>query len=438
MRKVFLDSLPKHYNGGVDWTKAIGEEVKFIYDDISGVIKIINIDKKQNLTVSYNGKNSTLKSYTFTSAKICRVIGKITTDYKFCVGDIVDTHNSKIQIISYERMKNNIKAYKYKCLKCGLIHKISEYDINKNVGCPVCCKDSRLIIDGVNDLWTTHPHIATLLSDKSIGNKVTHGTVKKYDFICPICNRKRKYSINAAVKAGYVPCQYCSDGFSYPEKFMATLLKQCNINYEPQIVFEWSNKFRYDFYLNDFNMIIETHGMQHFNHTGFYRTLDEEKANDDIKQCLALNNGIKNYVQLDCRFSTMQYIKESIYNNELLKILNIQYAKIDWELCDIFASGNLLKISCDLYNSGETTDYISSKLNISKTTVYRYLSKGKKLGICKDKELQKIIQFSLSGDLIKIWDSQASATRMTKITNINSCLKGRYKTAGGYIWKYAD
>lgn len=52
----------------------------------------------------------------------------------------------------------------------------------------------------------------------------------------------------------------------------------------------------------------------------------------------------------------------------------------------------------------------------------------------------KIIQYSLKGDFIKEYISGADASRKTKIgsTNINHCLTGKNKTAGGYIWKYKE
>ena len=54
--------------------------------------------------------------------------------------------------------------------------------------------------------------------------------------------------------------------------------------------------------------------------------------------------------------------------------------------------------------------------------------------------LRKAInQFTLDGTFIKTWDGAVTADKELKIpkNSICSCLKGRYKTAGGYIWKYA-
>lgn len=44
-------------------------------------------------------------------------------------------------------------------------------------GCPVCA--NKVIIKGINDLWTTHPHIAKLLTNEEDGYNVTFGSAKK-------------------------------------------------------------------------------------------------------------------------------------------------------------------------------------------------------------------------------------------------------------------
>jgi len=51
-----------------------------------------------------------------------------------------------------------------------------------------------------------------------------------------------------------------------------------------------------------------------------------------------------------------------------------------------------------------------------------------------------IIQFTLNGEPLRVFTSAMSASRLTNIcsTSINKVLRGVIKTAGGYIWKYAD
>ena len=52
---------------------------------------------------------------------------------------------------------------------------------------------------------------------------------------------------------------------------------------------------------------------------------------------------------------------------------------------------------------------------------------------------KKILQFTKSGEFIKEWPSLREASRQLKINcgHIWSCCNGKYKSAGGYVWKYA-
>ena len=61
---------------------------------------------------------------------------------------------------------------------------------------------------------------------------------------------------------------------------------------------------------------------------------------------------------------------------------------------------------------------------------------GKKSAI---KHSIPILQFSKDGTLIKEWPSASEAWRQLGIdcTSICNCLKGRYKSAGGFVWRYA-
>jgi group I intron endonuclease len=49
-----------------------------------------------------------------------------------------------------------------------------------------------------------------------------------------------------------------------------------------------------------------------------------------------------------------------------------------------------------------------------------------------------IIQYSLDGIFIKEWESSRQASKELNIyrSGIRACAKGRYKTSGGFIWKY--
>ena len=55
------------------------------------------------------------------------------------------------------------------------------------------------------------------------------------------------------------------------------LLKDNHIRYEPQKRFEWLGKQSLDFYLTDYNIVIECQGEQHFNDVLFFNNISLEK-----------------------------------------------------------------------------------------------------------------------------------------------------------------
>ena len=64
---------------------------------------------------------------------------------------------------------------------------------------------------------------------------------------------------------------------------------------------------------------------------------------------------------------------------------------------------------------------------------------GKKNGAINGKKCSiPILQLTLDGELVKEWPSLIEAGRQLGIShgNICNCLKGRYKSAGGFVWRY--
>jgi hypothetical protein len=58
-----------------------------------------------------------------------------------------------------------------------------------------------------------------------------------------------------------------------------------------------------------------------------------------------------------------------------------------------------------------------------------------KIGLIKTK---KVNQYDKDNNFIKTWNSINDAQKYYSNYHINECCKKRRKTAGGYIWKYAD
>ena len=83
---------------------------------------------------------------------------------------------------------------------------------------------------------------------------------------------------------------------------------------------------------------------------------------------------------------------------------------------------------------------VSDKVIYKTDEWIKNISKGKKgKGMGKDNpNAVKVVQFSINGNKIKIFDTitQASESTNSNKGSIVSCCRGRYKTAGGYKWMY--
>ena len=195
--------------------------------------------------------------------------------------------------------------------------------------------------------------------------------------------------VNNLYKWGY-SCPICSNNISYPEKFFGNFLKQCGIKFMPQVsnnTFSWCENYRYDFYSPKYNMIIETHGKQHYEESkGTWNiTLDEQKRVDLLKKELAIKNGIKHYIILDCRESEINRIKDVIEKSDIPFLLNINLNDINWEKIHFDSlKSDVLKV-CEMWNQNKdyTTLDIAKCLNLSQSTVTRYLHRGSDVGLCQ-------------------------------------------------------
>lgn len=370
MRKVYLDNLPKR-GKQIDWKNSIDHKVRFVYDDIEGEIEIVDYDGRY-LTLIFDNKKFNIQSGSLKSCQLSVIIGKMNRDYKYEVGTIVNG----LEVLEHLKIKSN-KFYKLKCIKDGYIHTKSESHLKKNSGCPVC--DNKKIVKGINDIATTHPEYVKYFANIEDTYKYSHGSNKKVLMKCPDCGYEKNMIISNLRKKGF-GCHKCSDGKSYPEKFVFGLLEQINVEFETEKVFDWVKDKRYDFYIPELDCIIEVHGEQHYKDCN-WGSFENTNKNDNLKQQLAINNNIKKYITIDCRESNLEWIRDNILNSELANMFDL--SKVNWLKCHEFACGNRVKEACDLWNSGAgSTKEISEIMKLEKPTIIKYLKQGTELGWC--------------------------------------------------------
>ena len=276
-----------------------------------------------------------------------------------------------------------------------------------NTHCPYCMR--RKVFVGETDAWTERPDVAKLLLNPEDGYKYFATGSQYLDFVCPNCKSIIKHNISIVSRYGLY-CSHCGDGMSFGEKFVNELLKQLQVEFVFNKATQWSDNKRYDFIIKSMSLIIEVHGAQHYR-TAFSfkhssrksKSLEEEQANDVYKKSLAMNNGIKHYVELDCRNSDYEFVKQSVLESELSKLYDL--SNIDWEKCFEATGVSNVKRCADLWNGGmKNTKEISEEICMNRTSVIEYLKKAKMLGLCdydtnyaKNKNLYNVID---------VWNNQ--------------------------------
>lgn len=278
---------------------------------------------------------------------------------------------------NYDRDNNKI-SYKTTC-----------DNFSKGYKCGYCKGQHK--VHWMDSLAYNYPQIAEMIAIEE--NNLTFEdcysiacySSKSFYFKCNECKKisSKKKTLHSIIYQGY-SCECCSDGLPITEKFMSNILNQLNIEYIYQLTskdFDWCNSFKYDFYLPKYNIIIETHGSQHYKNKGDnsnWKSLEQEQWNDLFKYKCAKSH-VNNYIVIDCRYSNMKWLKENIIK-ELNKYFNL--TNVNWELA-WEESQNSLCVKCwKLWDRGLTTFDISKELKISDACVRNYLKMGAKYKFC--------------------------------------------------------
>lgn len=213
------------------------------------------------------------------------------------------------------------------------------------------------------------------------GYKYGVGTKTKIPFKCPYCGEiTPPLTPHHVYTSGCVPCRKCGDGISMPEKLLYGILRRLDINFEYQKQFEWSEKKVYDFYIPSFNMIVETHGRQHYVETksSKWDTLERTRDNDNFKKAVALQNGIKNYVAVNCSDYDPLSIVDA-YKSSLSQYFNLDNIDFNDVILDTYKSF-CIKVG-DMWNSGiHNVNTIAFAFKLNPTTIRRYLRTLSKIG----------------------------------------------------------
>jgi len=470
IRKVFTDELPK-WGNKVSWIKSIGHKIKFIYEDIEGELEITDC-KGDYVYIKYLDKDIfKINASQIKNANIGTLIGKITYDFKVEIGTIFKDNKRDLIITDkelrdtpYSYQNTKLKWYKFICNICGWKEGwIEESKLLKGAMCSCC--HSLTVVEGINDVPTTAPFLVKYFQGGYDEAKqyVKNSSAEIYP-ICPDCKKisDRIYTVHDLYLSKGLTC-ICSDNIKFPEKFMYNFIEQLNLDFIYQLSkrkMTWCDNYIYDFYLNNLSCIIETHGEQHYDNIGRFktRTLEEIQQNDKDKEDWAICNGIEkdNYIVINCKKSDLEWIKNSIINSKLNNMFDL--TNIDWNQCFEFALSNLVKKACDIkVNDPDLTSIeISRIMKLDKTTIIDYLKKGTKLGWCDYNPKEESLKGSRKAGIMKgkkvevfkdnislgIFNSVSELQRKSvdifgfKFLHISDVCLGKRNHEKGYIFKY--
>ena len=287
-------------------------------------------------------------------------------------------------IMIIEKYINANKKTLHRCKICGYEWrpKPSQLVDKRYIGCPVC---SGMKIgqppEYKNSIWASEhrEYFSKYMTEEQMKLYTPCSRTWLY-FTCPDCGNIKYMSIGRLLHGG-LDC-ICGDGQTFPNKFVYNVLRQLKLNVQTEYSPEWAHQKRYDDYLQDYNIIIENHGAQHYIQTSMPGVqLADVIKNDEIKYNAALQNGIKEYVVLDCRKSTTQWIKSSIMKSRLPEILHFTEDDIDWISAYSYAETNLMRVAIDMMQNGCTISDVAKECNVTKSGVRYWLKKAKEIGV---------------------------------------------------------
>lgn len=365
-------------NNSIDWIKSKNRKIRVEYNNKTYILTYIELIDSKHAKVTYNNQDFILPKNSLLSGCIGKIIGTTHYGFRYCVGDIV---NGRIILEQIKKPKNNStyeKLYKVKCLEDNYCYEITEIMLKNNSKCPVCC--NRILMAGVNDLWSIRPDIAKMLYDKNEGYQYLPSSKYKTTWICQCCGSLvYKKSIYNVCKYDTVYCPFCNDGFSYPEKLMNAILTHFNIPYTYH--FSFTDKFfyynekpyhpEYDFYFVHDNKkyIIEMDGGFHYKKTNrdYEYTLEQRQEIDSLKDKLAQINGCE-IIRINCCRSDYNYILNSLKNSKLSEMMDFDSLN-SYEINKNACSSKIKEVCAIYMNCTKVTTEISEKTMINRNGV---------------------------------------------------------------------
>lgn len=278
---------------------------------------------------------------------------------------------------------------KFRCLRCDTEFYCVPARMYRTRNCVTCDHKDRLLRNGKSKpIFETNKYMFDLLNNKEDGYRYAEYSGEKLEWKCKECGKVSIKCISDVKKGGF-SCPYCSDSISFPNKLMRSILDALGVSYSPEATFPWcissitNNKYRYDFYVKDYGCIVEMMGPHHKHEViNWENSLEEIIRRDKEKKSLAIEHGIKKYIEIDCEFSDIDYIWDKISKSEFCKAFD--FLSLDKNLIKE-TSAKSIAVNCWKAWGEEASPTVldlCNRFKLNKHTVIRYLTLGTELGHC--------------------------------------------------------
>lgn len=214
------------------------------------------------------------------------------------------------KIYDYD-FRNSIYVNAKKKIKfiCGLHGEVEQRpnDLLNGHGCPVCGIekrniDKKLTIDEIKQRSIENHGDVWDFIEKEYKNIYSNIKVK-----CKFCG---KINYKPAYRIIYGKCFYCNE--SQGERAVRLYLEKNKIRYIQEYTFKdckYKKVLPFDFYLPDYNTVIEYQGEQHFREILFFEKLEDRQLKDKIKREYCIKNGIR---EIEIKYN--EKIEEKIWH----------------------------------------------------------------------------------------------------------------------------
>lgn len=316
---VDLSGLPKKMHGKrevVDWELVNNHKIPFEYKGNSGTLSATYSHKEKRksvIKVAFEDREAFIRSGNLTSCKIGAVVNGKPKHYE--INDITPNNSLVVDKILMDSGSYYQTGYILKCLETNNFYEMEHHNIKLGYKSPYTT--SKRVYEG--NWFYAETHLHKYLKNPEDAKHYTKSSNQKIDCVCPSCGEEKKLSINFISRKGF-SCHRCSTKTSYPEKLMNSLLEMNNVAYESEKVFKELGDYRYDFYLKEQNLVIETHGEQHYEPRFGEESFAQTQKSDLIKKQFCESQNIT-YIEIDARKSELQFILNSVNSNESLKQL---------------------------------------------------------------------------------------------------------------------